>query len=82
MQISRRNALAGATAAIAVAGVPMAVRAANPEEEHLLTLFRQLSDPKRAIIHNVMRGMAGLPLDPDLTRRGDYGEGEPDGGAA
>ena len=81
MRISRRNALVGA-AAVAAAGVPMAAHAADPEEEYLLTLFRQLSDFERALIHNVMRRMAGLPLDPDLTRRGDYGEGEPDGGAA
>ena len=76
MSISRRSALLGATAAV-VAGVPIAVRAADPEEQQLLTVFRQLSDDRRALMHDMTRHMAGLPGDPELKRR--WGYVEPDG---
>ncbi len=78
MSISRRDALVGASAAVAVAGVPTAVaaQAADPEEAQLLTLFRQLDDGSRALIHQLVRHAAGLPLDPELWRRRGF---KPDG---
>ena len=32
-------------------------------------MFRLMDDEKRAIVHEVMRLMAALPMDPELTRR-------------
>ena len=49
MTISRRDALLGATAAVAVAGVPTAVQAADPEEEQILALFRQLNPARKEV---------------------------------
>ncbi len=78
MQISRRDTLKGAGAAVAVAGVPAAVAAqtADPEEAQLLTVFRLLDDESRALIHQLARHGAGLPLDPELWRRRGF---KPDG---
>ena len=78
MQISRRDALKGAGAAVAVAGVPIAVaaQAADPEEAQLLTLFRRMDDKDRALITQMMRFSVGLPLDPELWRRRGF---KPDG---
>ena len=78
MQISRRDTLKGAGVAVAVAGVPIAVAAqtADPEEAQLLTLFRQLDDGSRALIHQLVRHPVGLPLDPELWRRRGF---KPDG---
>ena len=70
MTISRRGALLGATAAAVVAGVPGAVLAdADPAEAQFLTVFRQLPDRERALIHIVARHFAGLPIPPELDRR-------------
>ncbi len=75
MSISRRGAMLGASAAVAVAGVPTAVaaQADDPllagEERQLLTVFRKLSDDRRALAHDTMRMFAGLPSDPQLKRR-------------
>ncbi len=51
MQISRRDALMGATAAVAVAGVPTAVEAkpAAGEEEQILALFRQHNPARKEV---------------------------------
>ncbi len=51
MQISRRNALVGAGAAVAVAGVPRACR-------KLQTVFRQMSDRDRALARDLLRRLA------------------------
>ncbi len=70
MSISRRDALTGATAAVAVAAVPtVAALAADPEEEKVLALFRQMADRERAALHFWARFCAGLPEDPQLARR-------------
>ena len=68
MTITRRKLMVG-TAAMTAASLPIAVRAADPEEQQLLTVFRHLDDERRALVHEVMRQMVGLPLDPGLTRR-------------
>ncbi len=78
MTISRRSALIGAGAAAVVAGVSLPVLGADPEEHQLLTVFRQLPDDRRALIHDVIRKFAGLPDDPQLKRRW---LSEPDGKA-
>ncbi len=52
MQISRRDALLGATAAVAVAGVPTAVAAQAAlagEEAQILALFRQLNPARKEV---------------------------------
>ena len=68
--LSRRDAMRGAGAAVVVATVAApAVQAANSEEVQVLALFRQLDDGKRALVHFVMRAMAGLPDDPTLAAR-------------
>ncbi len=80
MQISRRGAMLGASAAAVVAGVPGAVKA-DPEEHQLLTVLRQLPDDRRALIHHLSRCFAGLPDDPELMRRWGFDGSEPDGEA-
>ncbi len=78
MQISRRDALLGATAAAittAAIAAPLAHKAAGVrsalagEEAQVLALFRQLGDKKRASVHYWARVLAGLPDDPALARR-------------
>ncbi len=52
MQITRRGALLGASAAVAVAGVPTAVAAQAAlagEEEQILALFRQLNPARKEV---------------------------------
>ncbi len=52
MSISRRDALMGATAAVAVAGLPTAVAAQAAlagEEEQILALFRQLNPARKEV---------------------------------
>ena len=73
--ITRRAVLASA-GAIAVAGVPGAVQAADPEERQLLTVLRQLPDDRRAMIHHLSRCFADLPDDPELMRRWGWDGGE------
>ncbi len=75
MTITRRKLMVG-TAALAAAGLPIAAKAADPEEAQFLMVFRQLPDLKRAMIHDLARRFAGLPSDPELLRRRGY---EPDG---
>ena len=75
MTITRRKLMVG-TVALTAASLPIAARAADPEEAQLVTVFRLLSDKKRAIIHDLTRTFAGLPDDPELTRRRGY---KPDG---
>ena len=68
--LSRRDAMRGAGAAVAVATVAApAVQAADSEEAQVLALFRQLDDGKRALTHFLMRAMARLPDDPTLALR-------------
>ena len=71
MQISRRDALMGASAAVAVAGVPIAVvaQAEDAEATQVLALFRQMGDRERASVLFWVRYYAGLPDDPELMRR-------------
>ena len=75
MIITRRHALAG-VAALTAASQPLVARAADPEEDQLLAVFRRLSDFHRAVMHDVMRHIAGLPSDPELVRRRGF---KPDG---
>ena len=67
--ITRRDALRGAGAVVAVAGVTGAVQAVGHEEEQVLTLFRQMGDRERASAHFWMRYYAGLPDDPQIRQR-------------
>ncbi len=57
MQISRRDALLGATAAVAVAGVPTAVaaQASGPKVAQALALFRQLNPARQEVSLMAMR---------------------------
>ncbi len=60
MQISRRSALMGATAAVAVAGVPGAVRAGklpldDAKTREALELFGQLNSARQEISLDAMR---------------------------
>ncbi len=50
MQITRRNALLGATAAVAVAGVPAAVRGDNPTLDVIQALVSDLRNCDRGIM--------------------------------
>ena len=91
MQISRRDALMGATAAAVVTGatvVPLAIKAAgvkaalaDAEEEQMLAVLRLLPDKRRALLHTLMRQFAGLPEDPELARRWSDDPSRPNGEA-
>ncbi len=58
MTISRRGALLGATAAVAVAGVPTAVaaQASGPKVAQALALFRQLNPARQEVSLMAMQG--------------------------
>ncbi len=68
MIITRRKVMIG-TAALTAASLPIAVSASDPEEGQVLAVFRRLTDFNRALMHDVMRHIAGLPSDPELVRR-------------
>ncbi len=71
MSISRRTALATGAAAIVTGATvaPLAVKTADPEEEQVLALFRQMGDAERASCHFWIRYYAGLPDDPQIRQR-------------
>ncbi len=72
--LTRRAALRGAGAVVAMATVAVpAVQAADPEEAQVLAVFRQLNDGQRATVHLLIRSLAGLPRDPALWARSDRG---------
>ena len=57
------------TVAVSAAALPVAVLAADPEEDQMLAVFRRLPDNKRALFHSFMRTVARLPKDPEIDRR-------------
>jgi hypothetical protein len=57
--------------AATVAGPPTAASAMASEERQVLALFRQLPDPCKAVVHNLLRRSNGFRIDPALLERAE-----------